>query len=88
MLYFTGAMMMCAFSMISSLVQLITPNEMRGRVMSVYMMSFRGGMPFGEIATGWLVPIWTAPTVLTINGIALLSLGAYFLSVQRRVAEL
>ena len=88
MLYFTGAMMMCAFSMISSLVQLITPNDMRGRVMSVYMMAFRGGMPFGEVATGRLVPIFTAPTVLTINGIALLSLGAYFLLVQRRVAEL
>jgi hypothetical protein len=81
-------MMMCAFSMISSLVQLITPNEMRGRVMSVYMMAFRGGMPFGEITTGWLVPIWSAPVVLTINGIALLSLGAYFLLGQRRVAEL
>jgi MFS family permease len=88
MLYFTGAMMMCAFSMISSLVQLITPNDMRGRVMSVYMMAFRGGMPFGEVATGWLVPIFTAPTVLTINGIALLSVGTYFLLVQRRVAEL
>lgn len=88
MLYFTGAVLMCAFAMIASLVQLITPNDMRGRVMSVYNVAFRGGMPFGEIATGWLVPIWTAPTVLTINGIALFSLGAYFLFVQRRVAEL
>jgi len=88
MLYFTGAVLMCAFAMIASLVQLITPNDMRGRVMSVYNVAFRGGMPFGEIATGWLVPIWTAPTVLTINGIALLSLGMYFLFVQRRVAEL
>jgi predicted MFS family arabinose efflux permease len=88
MLYITGAMMMCTFSMISSLVQLITPNDMRGRVMSVYMMAFRGGMPFGEIATGRLIPIFTAPTVLSINGIALVSLGAYFLLVQRRVAEL
>jgi len=88
MLYFTGAVLMCAFAMIASLVQLITPNDMRGRVMSVYNVAFRGGMPFGEIATGWLVPIWSAPTVLTINGIALLSLGAYFLLVQRRVAEL
>jgi predicted MFS family arabinose efflux permease len=88
MLYFTGAVLMCAFAMIASLVQLITPNDMRGRVMSVYNVAFRGGMPFGEIATGWLVPIFTAPTVLTVNGIALLSLGAYFLLVQRRVAEL
>ena len=88
MLYFTGAVLMCAFSMISSLVQLITPNEMRGRVMSVYNVAFRGGMPFGEITTGRLIPLWTAPTVLTINGVALFSLGAYFLLVQRRVAEL
>jgi predicted MFS family arabinose efflux permease len=88
MLYFTGAVLMLAFTMIASLVQLITPNDMRGRVMSVYNVAFRGGMPFGSIFTGWLVPMLTAPTVLTINGIALLSLGLYFLLVQRRVAEL
>jgi MFS family permease len=88
MLYFTGAVLMCAFAMISSLVQLITPNDMRGRVMSVYNVAFRGGMPFGSVLTGWLVPMLTAPTVLTFNGIALLSLGLYFLMVQRRVAEL
>jgi len=88
MLYFTGAVLMCAFAMIASLVQLITPNDMRGRVMSVYNVAFRGGMPFGEIVTGWLIPVWTAPVVLSINGLALLSLGLYFLLVQRRVAEL
>jgi hypothetical protein len=74
--------------MISSLVQLITPNEMRGRVMSVYNVAFRGGMPFGSITTGRLVPIFTAPTVLSVNGLLLLTLGAYFLFVQKRVAEL
>jgi len=88
MLYLTGAVLMCAFAMIASLVQLITPNDMRGRVMSVYNVAFRGGMPFGSILTGWLVPMLTAPTVLSINGIVLLSLGLYFLMVQRRVAEL
>ena len=88
MLFFTGAVLMCAFAMIASLVQLITPNDMRGRVMSVYNVAFRGGMPFGSILTGWLVPMLTAPTVLSINGIVLLSLGLYFLLVQRRVAEL
>ena len=80
--------MMCAFAMISSLVQLITPNDMRGRVMSVYNVAFRGGMPFGSVTTGWLVPIFTAPTVLSVNGLVLLGLGAYFLFVQRRVAAL
>jgi hypothetical protein len=45
-------------------------------------------MPFGSVLTGWLVPIWTAPTVLSINGVVLLGLGLYFLLVQRRVAAL
>jgi len=88
LLFLSGAVLMCAFAMISSLVQLITANDMRGRVMSVYNVAFRGGMPFGSVLTGYLVPIWTAPAVLSINGIALLSLGLYFLFVQRRVAEL
>jgi predicted MFS family arabinose efflux permease len=79
---------MCAFAMISSLVQLITPNDMRGRVMSVYNVAFRGGMPFGSLTTGWLVPIFSAPSVLSINGLVLLSLALYFLFVQRKVAAL
>jgi predicted MFS family arabinose efflux permease len=90
MLYFTGAVLMCAFAMIASLVQLITPNDMRGRVMSVYNVAFRGGMPFGSVLTGWLVslPMLTAPMVLSINGVLLLALGLYFLVIQRRVAAL
>jgi predicted MFS family arabinose efflux permease len=88
LLFVSGAVLMCAFAMISSLVQLITTNDMRGRVMSVYNVAFRGGMPFGSVFTGYLVPILTAPTVLTINGVVLLSLGLYFLLVQRRVAAL
>jgi predicted MFS family arabinose efflux permease len=88
LLFMSGSVMMCAFAMIASLVQLITPNDMRGRVMSVYNVAFRGGMPFGSVTTGWLVPIFTAPTVLSVNGLVLFSLGAYFLFVQRRVAAL
>jgi len=88
LLFISGAVLMCAFAMIASLVQLITPNDMRGRVMSVYNVAFRGGMPFGSVTTGWLVPIFTAPHVLSVNGLVLIGLGAYFLFVQRRVAAL
>jgi predicted MFS family arabinose efflux permease len=88
LLFLSGAVLMCAFAMIASLVQLITPNDMRGRVMSVYNVAFRGGMPFGSFTTGWLVPIFSAPSVLSVNGLVLLGLGAYFLFVQRRVAAL
>ena len=88
LLIVSGAAMMGVFSMVSSLVQLITPNEMRGRVMSVYNLAFRGGMPLGSLATGWLVPRYTAPYVVAVNGLLLVAVGLYFLLVQRRVATL
>jgi predicted MFS family arabinose efflux permease len=88
LLVVSGAAMMGVFSMVSSLVQLITPNEMRGRVMSVYNLAFRGGMPLGSLVTGWLVPKFSAPHVLAVNGLLLVAVGGYFLLVQRRVATL
>lgn len=88
LLFFSGAALIAAFAMISSLVQLITSNEMRGRVMSVYNVAFRGGMPFGSVASGWLVPRYSAPVVISANGLLLLLLGFYFLAFQRRVAAL
>ena len=87
-LFLTGIGLMAVFTNVNSLVQLITPNEMRGRVMSVYNSAFRGGMPMGNLLTGWLVPMFTAPIVLAVNGLLLLLLGLYFLLVQRKVATL
>lgn len=88
MLLFVGASMMIVFATVTSLVQLITTNEMRGRVMSVYNCAFRGGMPMGNLLTGWLVPMFTAPMVLGANGLVLVLVAVYFLLVQRRVAAL
>ena len=87
-LVLVGASMMAVFATVNSLVQLITTNEMRGRVMSVYNFAFRGGMPMGNLLSGWLVPLFTAPVVLGVNGFLLVLLALYFLLVQRRVAAL
>ncbi len=80
--------MMAVFATVTSLVQLITTNEMRGRVMSVYNWAFRGGMPMGNIVSGWIVPLYTAPIVLAVNGMLLILVAGYFLVIQRRVAAL
>jgi len=88
LLFLSGVALMSAFTMISSLVQLITSHEMRGRVMSVYNVAFRGGMPFGNLATGWLIPMFTAPVVIAVNGSLLVLLGLYLFAAQRRVADL
>ncbi len=88
LLVLVGASMMAVFATVNSLVQLITTNEMRGRVMSVYNFAFRGGMPMGNLLSGWLVPVFTAPVVLSVNGVLLILLALYFLLLQRRVAAL
>src|SRR5712691_11679942 len=88
MLVFVGASMMAVFATVTSLVQLITTNEMRGRVMSVYNCAFRGGMPMGNLLSGWLVPMFTAPIVLGVNGLVLVLVALYFFFVQRRLAAL
>jgi predicted MFS family arabinose efflux permease len=88
MLVLVGASMMAVFATVTSLVQLITTNEMRGRVMSVYNCAFRGGMPTGNLISGWLVPAYTAPVVLGVNGGLLVLVALYFLLIQRRVAML
>ena len=80
--------MIAVFAMVNSLVQLIMTNEMRGRVMSVYNFAFRGGMPMGNLLTGWLVPLFTAPIVLAVNGLILMLVAVYFLAFHRRVASL
>jgi predicted MFS family arabinose efflux permease len=88
LLVLVGASMMAVFATVNSLVQLITTNEMRGRVMSVYNVAFRGGMPMGNLLSGWLVPVFTAPVIVGVNGFLLVLLALYFMLVQRRLAAL
>ena len=79
LLFAGGAALIVVFSLMISLVQLIAPNEMRGRVMSIYMVAFRGGMPLGSLASGYLANLTSAPTALVINGILLMGVGLGFL---------
>jgi MFS family permease len=79
LLFLAGACMVMLYAMLSSLVQLNAPNELRGRVMSIYMVAFRGGMPLGSLAGGWLATMTSAPTVLSVNGAALIAVAAWFL---------
>jgi MFS family permease len=88
LLFAGGACMVMVFAMLSSLVQLNAPNEMRGRVMSIYMVAFRGGMPLGSLAAGWIATLTSAPFVLTINGVLLSLVAAWFLLKSHGVREL
>jgi MFS family permease len=88
LLFLTGASLMVVFSTVTSLVQLIAPNEMRGRVMSIYMLAFRGGMPLGSLASGYAATLVPAPLVLQVNGVLLVVVAAYFLIRSHGIREI
>jgi MFS family permease len=87
LLFLTGAALMVVFSTVTSLVQMIAPNEMRGRVMSIYMLAFRGGMPLGSLVSGYLATYLGAPLVIGINGALLIVVAIYFLSRNHGVLD-
>jgi MFS family permease len=79
-LFFAGSLLVMCTSFTTSLAQLLAPHELRGRVVSIYMVAFRGGSPLGGLASGWLVTqIGSAPKVLMVNGIALTIVALFFL---------
>ena len=87
-LFAAGACMVMVSAMLSSLVQLNATNEMRGRVMSIYMVAFRGGMPLGSLAGGWLATATNTSSVLIVNGVMLTAVAAWFLLKSHGVREL
>ncbi len=79
LLFFSGAGLMIAFSAVTSLVQILAPDEIRGRVMSIYMVAFRGGMPLGSLASGYFASLTSAPIAMGVNGAMVFLVGFYFL---------
>ena len=88
LLFLAGAALIVVFSMTASLVQLIVPDNMRGRVVSVYMVAFRGGMPLGSLWGGYAASLTSAPFVLAINGALVSHVATFFLLRKGGVREL
>jgi predicted MFS family arabinose efflux permease len=74
-----GACIVGVISLYSSLVQLTTNDQMRGRVMSIFMLAFRGGMPLGSLLAGWVAQRWSITIALAVNGSVLAVIAAVFL---------
>lgn len=79
-LFLGGLCLITLFASITSLVQLGTTEEMRGRVMSIFMLAFRGGMPLGNLVTGYLAFQLSPSTALLIGSILLAATATAFLA--------
>ena len=88
LLFLGGMALLMVFSMTTSLVQLIVPDHLRGRVVSIYMVAFRGGMPLGSLASGYFATLASVPVVLAINGALVSLVAVYFFVRSHGVREL
>jgi MFS family permease len=84
----SGFTLTTAFSILSSLVQEHAPDELRGRVLSIFGLAFRGGMPVGSLVAGALVRSEGAPLVLAAFSGALLGLAIILLARHQALREL
>lgn len=88
LLFFCGVAAMIVTAMTTSLVQLVVPDHLRGRVVSIYMVAFRGGMPLGSLASGYVATFVGVPMVLAVNGALVSVVAIYFLSRNHGIREL
>ena len=79
-----GFSLVSASSTLSSLVQEGAPEALRGRVMSIHGLAFRGGNPLGSVAAGML--IGPAGVSAVIGGFGVALVGVFSAAYWRRPA--
>lgn len=52
----------------NTMIQIRVPNDLRGRVFSVYFWGLQGVAPFGSILIGWIAQTWRVPSAILVGG--------------------
>jgi MFS family permease len=73
-----GFSMMLQMACSNTLIQTMVPDQLRGRVMSLYSMMFMGMAPIGALLGGWLAHHTGAPLTVAIGGIASIAGAVWF----------
>lgn len=68
-LLFLGWSSVTAMSLVNTLLQVLVPDNFRGRVMSVFMFTFAGLMPFGNLIAGGFAHLWGVSFTILISGV-------------------
>jgi MFS family permease len=84
----SGFTLTTAFSTLNSLVQEMAPEALRGRVLSIFGLAFRGGGPLGSLIAGRLVRAAGAPIVMAAYAAVLLGVASFLLLRSRELRRL
>jgi MFS family permease len=73
LLVFIGWGTVTQLIMMNTMIQIRVPNELRGRVFSVYFWALQGVAPFGSVVIGWIAQNWDVPTSIISGGLVCLA---------------
>jgi MFS family permease len=73
-----GFAMMVEMGSSNTLIQTMSPDHLRGRVMSVYSMMFMGMAPLGAVVSGVTAARWGAPATVAGGGVICMAAAAIF----------
>jgi MFS family permease len=77
-----GAGFMLSYTLINTLMQTHLADEMRGRVMSLYTLTFFGFTPFGNLAIGWMAEVIGLSEALILSAVlSFVTVGAILVRV-------
>jgi MFS family permease len=77
-LVLAGYAMMMQFTSANTLIQAMVPDQLRGRVMSLYSMMFIGMAPIGSLVAGKMAQHIGAPITVALGGLISLAGGVVF----------
>jgi len=67
-LIFIGGSSVASIALINTILQTKVPDEFRGRVMSVFMLTFAGTMPFGNLISGSIAQLLGVSFTVFLSG--------------------
>jgi predicted MFS family arabinose efflux permease len=85
LLFAAGWALVTAFSTLNSLVQENAPDAFRGRILSIYGLAFRGGMPLGSLLAGLAIRAFGPAPVIGAFSTALALVAAGLLVRSERL---
>ena len=88
LMFITGFGMITTMAASNTILQTISPDDKRGRVMSFYTISLVGMAPFGSLLAGTVAGGFSAPIALLVGGSAVVVGAALFAGNLRRLRAL
>lgn len=88
LLFCVGFAIVTSVAVANMLLQQLVTDQMRGRVMSMFILSFVGTMPIGNLGAGIAAEHFGAPNALTACGVAIVLYSSYVILKNERLRNL